>query len=192
MQGLCFALIGMIGGVIINLQVFHTSNGVLVWQLDKHTSAVMRLTLLSKNSTEVVYFDQVMFPKKALVIIYLVLSHFQCFLNIYTILINLLAAVAMYDITSRIDRVICYKANLNIRFLLTCYEQMWGKLNTINEVNSKVMLVVYMYILSWSSVSSVHILEENSWLYRVFVLMYCTLFSSTFIFAAEANRKVSF
>jgi len=105
--------------------------------------------------------------------------------------LTLLSAVAIYDVTNRLHRVIRSKVDLNLQFLLTSYEKMCVEVNGINEINSKVMLVVYVRLLSWLSQSSVDVLEPSNWLIKVHLLIYYIFYSSIFILAAEANRQVS-
>jgi len=153
----------------------------------------MRMTMFSSNSTSgVFFFKDLSLSRKVLVGYCFIINIFQIFLSIYTTVLNLLAAVAIFDITKSLDKVICSKADLknSIRFLLACFEQMCTEVNTVNEINSGVMLVSYVQLLSWLSQTSVDVMEHNNWIYRVYAFIYYILYALTYVLAAEANKKV--
>jgi len=152
----------------------------------------MYMTFASRNSTEAFLFKDLSVPRKALVLTFFVVSVFQSILLCYVDLFNTLAAVAIYDVTNRIDKAICsHTDKINIRFLLTTYEQMWTEMTKINAINSRLMLVVYVQTLTYLSSTCVDLMEESNWLNRVYVLSYYFLYALTFLLAAEANEKVT-
>jgi len=157
----------------------------------RFTSAAMYITFISSNATAELVFNDLNYPEKSVTITFFVVAILTALLQAYVELFNLLAALAVYDITKRLHKVVYSRTDLNIRFLLTCYERMWTDVNKINEVNSGVMLVVYLRVLAWLSTVSVTLMQVDNWLGRVYLLLYSTLTAVTFILAAEANKKVN-
>jgi len=183
---LFFASFLILLGAIYVAENFHTTS-----QFDEYTSEAMYVTFFSGNHTGVFVFKDLNFPRKFAVVSSLVVDLFQVFQIACADILTLLSAVAIYDVTNRLHGIIFSKVDLNLQFLLTGYEQMCMEVNGINEINSKVMLVVYVRLLSWLSHSSVDVLEPSNWLIKVHLLIYYIFYSSIFILAEEANRQVS-
>jgi len=154
----------------------------------------MYMTFITDNSTEKFIFQELNAPKKALVVSFYIFQTFQSSLVCYIDVFNLLASVAIYDVTDKLERY--FEANssnkMNIRSLLAYYEQMWSEVNKINGMNRGAMLVVYVQIITWLASTCVDLIEENNWLNRAFFVSFYVLYALTFIIAAEANQKVSF
>jgi len=148
--GQLFAFLGFSLGIVYSVVFFCTAKeGVWASQFDKYTSSVMYMTFISRKSTEVFFFNDLSFPKKALTVSFFIILNLQTFLISYIDVFCFLAALALYDITNRIDRVICSNADLlDIRFLLTYYQQLCTEVNKMNAINSRVMLVVYVQKLT--------------------------------------------
>jgi len=152
----------------------------------------MYMTFISTDSKEKFLFEDLNVYKKALVIAFFIVSSLKSFLLTYIDLLSFMAAVAIHDITNRIDTFLYAQRDImNIRSVLALYEHMLTEVNKINAINSRVMLFVYLEALTWLSQTSVAVMEESNWLSRFFVFRYYILYGFTFILAAEANRKVN-
>jgi len=190
---MAFALLGIVlGAGDAFIDFAPTDEADWVDQIDELASGVMYITFISRNSTAELVFNDLSYPEKALAITFFVASIFTSMLASYIELFNFLAALTVYNITNRLHRVVYSRTDLNTRFLLTCYERMWTDVNKINEINSGVMLVVYVQIVLLLSSSSVSLMEYNNWVDRVSMFFNCILIAVTFILAAEANKKVMF
>jgi len=169
---------------------YGTEEGVFTSRLDEYTSFVMYATGISRNSTDKFVFKDLNFPKKSLAVNVFLGSNFMGFVIYYTDVFNLLAAVAIHEITSRHERFLTSQNEMRIRSLRTYYDQMCTKVNKINAINSQLMLIVYVRVVVWISSTSVFIMESSNWLIIVGGLTIYILHASAFMLAADANKKV--
>jgi len=169
---------------------YGTEESEFTSQLDEYTSGVMFAAGITRNSTETFVFKDLHFPQKALAVSVFLATGLGNFLNYYTDVFNLLAAVAVHDITSRHERFLSSQNDINVRSNLTCYDQMCTKVKKINAVCNRVMLIVYVRLLAWISCRSVFVMEKSNWLIRLLVFTLYILHVSAFLLAADANKKV--
>jgi len=189
--GFFFGLLGLSFGATNVSFWFITSNGISTAGLDTFASSVMYTTFLSTNLTQHFLFKDLNYPEKALVVSRFIVTSFQAFIYAYTSVLNFLAAMAVYDITNTAYKFVCSHTDMNVRSLLDIFDQMCTEVNKINAVNSRVMLVVYVQVLSWFTFSCLDVMEGSDWLLEVYLFSAYLLYALTFIVAAEANVKVS-
>jgi len=134
-------------------------------------------------------FEELDYSKKALTVCFFIIYNLQTVLISYIDIFNFLAAVAIYDITRKLDAIMCSKVDKNIGFLLTCYGRMLKDVK--NAINSRVMLALYIQTLTFLTSTCVDIKEDSNWLNRVYMFGYYNLYAFTLILAAEANATVS-
>jgi len=189
--GWLFASLGFVPGVVdCFVAFFGTEESVFASRLDKFTSAVMHATGISTNTSDTFVFKDLNFPQKALAVNVIIALWPAQLLLAYTDVFNLLAAVAIHDITSRHERFLSSQNERSVRFLLTYYDQMCTKINNINAINTGVMLIVYVRLVAWISISSLDLMESSNWVWRALVFTKYILHASAFMLAADANKKV--
>jgi len=172
------------------VNIYGTEESVFTSQLDEYTSEVMYATGISRNSTDKFVFEDLTFPKKALAVNVFLGSSFMGFVIYYADMFNLLAALAVHDITSRYERFLSSQNNISIRSLLTYYEQMCTKINKINAISSQVKLIVYAGLVIWISTSSLEVIENSNWVGSLMILIIYILHAFAFLLAANANKTV--
>jgi len=186
-----FALFAFVLGAVESLTyLYGTEESELTPTIDEYASTVMYAVGISNSSTDEFVFKDLNFPKKALAVNVFLAECLGNFLIHYTDVFNLLAAVAVHDIASQHERFISSQNDRNVRSLLTYYDQMCTKINKINGINSRVMLIVYVRIVSWISTTTVYAMKYSNWANRVVVFTSLILHASAFILAADANKKV--
>jgi len=127
--------------VDVFVDFYSSLHGHVASVLDQYTSEALYTTFVSSNSSAITVFQDLNLPKKALAVNYFIFSSFEQLLTTYIDMFNLLAAVAINDVTSRHERFISSQNNMSIRSLLTFYDQMCTKVDNINAINSRVIRV---------------------------------------------------
>jgi len=82
--GQLFAFLGFSLGIVYSVVFFCTTKeGAWASQFDEYTSSVMYMTFISRNSTEVFFFNDLSIPKKALTVSFFIILNLQTFLIAY-------------------------------------------------------------------------------------------------------------
>jgi len=153
----------------------------------------MYMTYMSDNITETYEFEKLDTGKQILVIFVVCISIFQDVLFSCVEICNFLAALSIYEITSKWQVVFSSEGDTksSAKLLIRYLDEIRKQLKIINETNNQVLLIVYIQTLSWISSSALDLLEDINWLRKCFMVVYYVLYILTYYFAAEANHKVS-
>jgi len=171
----------------ILLQLLFNVNGNWDPNIDNYSLQYMMIG----NETEVAINQyEPNMTRQLVAILLLIIGYFHNLTLSYLEVFNLLVIIAMYEITCEMHSVFFKREKVKTQILLLHYADMWDHFTRINYINSGILLVVYLQIISWVSSTALDFLQDENWFNRIYMFLHCVLYSSMFILAAEVNHKV--